>query len=79
MKKTNRLKPSEPSDRQLADAGNALARQFYAAMGYAVDEGYRFDNATHPQEALCWQLACIAYEKLAATELDSATYAYDEP
>lgn len=72
------MKISEMSDRQLADAGNALARQFYAAMGYTVAEGYRFDAASHPQEVLCWHLARIAYEELVATDLDSALYVYDE-
>ena len=29
---------------------NQLAREFYSIMGYNVNEDYRFDKATHPQE-----------------------------
>lgn len=51
------------------DFGNALARRFYEAMGCIVAEGYRFDEATHPQERLCWHLAVIACEEYDGTDL----------
>lgn len=52
------------------DFGNGLARRFYAEMGYVVREGYRFDEATHPQERLCWRLAVIACEEYDGTDLE---------
>jgi hypothetical protein len=41
---------------------NELARIFYAAHGYRVADGYRFDEASHPQEKLMFNLAQIAYD-----------------
>jgi len=55
--------------RQIVADGNELARQFYQSMGYVVPEGYRFDEATHPQEQGCWTMACIAYDHIQGTDL----------
>ncbi len=52
------------------DDANSLARSFYLRMGYVVPEGYRFDEARHPQERMCWQMARDAYEALVGTDLD---------
>lgn len=57
------------SDRILAEA-NALAREAYRLMGYVAREGYRFDKARGPREQLCWRFAVVAYDHLAATEID---------
>lgn len=50
--------------------GNALARMFYRRMGYVRPEGYRFDQATHPQEQMCWAMACDAVEHFFGTDLE---------
>jgi hypothetical protein len=57
------------SDMIVAQA-NALARNFYAMMGYVVPEGYRFDRAKHPQERLCWKMACHAFEVIEGTDVE---------
>ena len=49
---------------------NDLAREFYRLMGYVREEDYRFDEATHPQEKLCWQMACAAFEHIEGTDLN---------
>jgi hypothetical protein len=57
---------------QIVDKANALARQFYQSMGYEVREGYRFDQARHPQEQGMWNLAVMAYEFIEGTDVESA-------
>ena len=58
------------TSRECVDECNALARQFYASMGYEVEEGYRFDRAHHPQEQGMWNMAAMAYEHIDGTEMD---------
>lgn len=36
---------------------NECARMIYSNMGYEVEEGYDFEQATHPQEILCYNIA----------------------
>lgn len=60
------------TDREIVDKCNGLARLFYAANGYEVPEGYRFDQATHPQERGMWNLAAIAYDHIADTDVENA-------
>ena len=67
------------SNADVVKAGNALARMFYASMGYAVPPGYRFDQATHPQEVGCWNMACIAYDHIEGTDLQSAADEEEQP
>lgn len=60
---------------EIIDQTNELARKFYAAMSYAVPEGYRFDVErinTHPQERLCWRMACEAQLLLTETDVEDA-------
>lgn len=52
------------------DGALSLAREFYKMMGYEVPKGYRFDTARHPQERLCWRMACHAYDQIDGTEID---------
>lgn len=60
---------SEPRTSQdIVDQTNALARLVYREMGYQVPTGYRFDQARHPQEKMCWRIACRAQEELCATD-----------
>lgn len=60
------------TEKQLVGEGNELAREFYRCMGYVRPDGYRFDKATHPQEILCWNMACLAYDHIEGTDLQSA-------
>lgn len=61
------------SDEELLVEANELAGEFYKSMGipggYNRPNGFRFDQATHPQERLCWDLAVVAFEKLRDTDL----------
>lgn len=75
-KRNKQAKPK--TDEQIVAEANELARRFYESFGYVVPEGYRFDEATHPQECGMWNLACIAYEELAATDLQDALTNLDE-
>ena len=54
---------------RVVDRANSLARSFYLRMGYMRPEGYRFDQATHPQERMCWLMASDAFEHLDGTDL----------
>jgi len=60
------------TDKQIVFDANELARQFYGSMGYHVPAGYRFDRATHPQEAGMWIMAAIAYDHIEGTNIDDA-------
>lgn len=51
---------------------NALARQFYLMHGHQVPEGYRFDQAHHPQERAMWAMAVLAYDEIEGTDVESA-------
>lgn len=54
---------------EIIETARSLARKLYARMGCAVPAGYRFEDATHPQERLCWQMACDAFETIDGTEI----------
>ena len=56
----------------IVSSANDLARSFYRLMSCVVAEGYRFDNARHPQEKLCWRMACEAYEFIDGTSPEDA-------
>lgn len=66
------------SDQQIVREGNALARLFYKSMGYVVPDGYRFDQATHPQEVGCWKMAVLAYDHIEQTDLQAAADAEED-
>jgi hypothetical protein len=48
------------TDEEIAKT-NELARLFYYAHGYQIEEGYNFEDATHPQERLMFRLAMVAF------------------
>jgi hypothetical protein len=60
------------TDEQIVQTANVLAREFYALMGNKVPKGYRFDQAKHPQEQLCWQMAVRAFEVIEYTDVEEA-------
>jgi len=66
------------TDQQIVDCANALARQFYAAQGYEVPEGYAFHKGEHPQEQLMWEFACMAFEAIADTDVENALVEINE-
>lgn len=61
-----------PEDNEIVMRANYLAREFYAMQGYCAKSGYRFDKAHHPQEKLCWDLACKAYDFIEGTDVLAA-------
>jgi hypothetical protein len=66
------------TDRGIIERANELARDFYAMMGYRQPLGYRFDQATHPQERLCWEMVRLAYEVLKKTNLDDVLVSLED-
>jgi hypothetical protein len=56
--------------KEIVDACNELAKHFYSMHGYRVPEGYRFDQAGHPQERLMWDMAVAAYEHIEGTPVE---------
>lgn len=60
------------TDAEIVAACNELARLFYKANGYDVPEGYRFDEAHHPQELGMWNLAVMAYDHIEGTDVECA-------
>lgn len=61
----------------VADA-NRLAKIFYGLLGYTVKDGYRFDQARHPQEQAMWKMAVIAYENIEGTDVEDALAQIEE-
>lgn len=68
-----------PTDEEIVMLANRLAREFYAMQGYRVKSGYRFDKARHPQEKLCWDLACKAYDFIEGTDVLEALNCVSTP
>ena len=60
------------TDREIVDQTNDMARVFYEMLGYMVPSGHRFyelDRVNyHPQESLCWAMACLAHKELTGTD-----------
>lgn len=63
---------SAKSNREVVDDANDLARRFYKMHGYQVSEGYRFDEATHPQEQAMWDMAVQAYKFILDLDVEDA-------
>lgn len=60
------------TEEQIVADANSLARIFYSMLGHQVEVGYRFDRATHPQEAAMWAMAVVAYENIGGTDVEDA-------
>lgn len=69
--------PRNRTDQEVVDQTNELARILYRNRGYAVEEGYRFDRATHPHEKEAWKSACDAQRLLTDTDPEDALSAVD--
>lgn len=66
------------SDEKVAQEADALALSFYAMMGYSnVSPDYKLRNSRHPQERLCWAMACESFERLHGTDPEDAISAIE--
>lgn len=65
------------TDQQIVDKANYLANLFYGVHGNARPEGFKFHEATHPQERLMWRMAREAMIYLTNTDPDDALAALD--
>ena len=52
---------------------NEIARLLYARMGYKQKKGFKFEESQHPQEMMCFDMACLAWEEITgdSPDLDS--------
>ena len=57
------------TDQEIINEALDLAREFYRLMGYVQADGYKFYEATHPQEIMCWNMAIVAFDIIGATDL----------
>jgi hypothetical protein len=48
---------------------NSLAAAFHFALGFSVPDGYQFHRSPNPRAKFSWQMACIAFERINATDL----------
>lgn len=68
--------PVERSDVEIVAQTNRLARAFYLMLGYEVADDHRFYDFErknyHPQERMCWTMACLAQTELTDTDPDDA-------
>ena len=72
----------ERTDREIVAQTNALARAFYLTLGYKVADDHRFYDFErtnyHPQERMCWDMACMAQIELTATDPGDALDGVDD-
>lgn len=52
------------------DRINEIALLLYARMGYRQRKGFDFEASKHPQEQMCFDLACIAWEEITGDSPD---------
>ncbi|WP_371343820.1 hypothetical protein [Klebsiella quasipneumoniae] len=55
------MKEGVMSNRQLFDAAIELAGEFYSMQGYLHRPGFKYWESPHPQEQLCFSMACRAF------------------
>ncbi len=58
-----------PNDAELLTKANQLAREIYSVLGFTVPETFRFDESDNPRAIQVWQIVCLAYEHISATDL----------
>lgn len=81
MAKAKKFEPrkSQPTTAQeIVDKCNSLARLFYKSRGYNVEIGYRFDEASHPEERGMWNQAAIACLLLLGVDPDDSLTEIEE-
>jgi hypothetical protein len=52
------------------DKINEIARLLYARMGYQRKKGFDFQEPQHPQEQMCFDMACLAWEEITGDSRD---------
>ena len=57
------------TDQQILAECNELADMFYQMQGYISRPRFKFYEATHPAEVLCWDFACYAYDHIEGTDV----------
>jgi hypothetical protein len=62
------MTPRTPEE--IINQTNDLAAAFYLLHGKKRPNGFRFWEATHPEERLMWELAVSAQEMLTDTNVD---------
>lgn len=60
------------SDAEIVRQCNKLARIYYELFGYVVGDDFKFYDSRHPQELSMWNLAVIAYDHIAETDVMEA-------
>lgn len=55
---------------EMVDSCNKLAATFYMMHGCKPAAGFKFYEAPHPTEVLCWEMAKEAYLQLTGTCID---------
>lgn len=48
---------------------NSLASAFHFALGFSVPDCYQFHKSTNPHAQFAWNMACIAFDRICATDL----------
>jgi hypothetical protein len=63
---------------QIVFDANQLAAKFYLQFGCQASAGYKFYDATHPQEVTVWNMACVAYEHINEVDVRSVLEELEE-
>lgn len=58
---------SNRTNLEIINQTNELARLFYLSMNCEAEKGYCFYSSGHPQELMCWEMACLSQEMLTST------------
>ena len=66
------------TDEQILKQTNELANKLYGHLGYIEREKFKFYNATHPIEIMCWNMACEAQLLLTATDVSDINYLWED-
>lgn len=66
------------TDKEIVATTNSLAHNFYGIHGNQRPPAFKFYEATHPQEALMWRLACEAMIRLRCTDPADALSTLDD-
>lgn len=56
----------------IIDDTNNLARMFYARLGYAGRDDFKFYQSRHPTEVAMWDMAVLAQEVLVDIDVNVA-------
>jgi hypothetical protein len=66
------------TEAEIVEGCNELARLFYKSLGYQVPDGFKFYEAHHPQEVGVWNMAVMAYDHIADTDVENALLNLDD-